>query len=302
MSRKSQLLDLVVRWEDLRAGGAAADPEDLCRDCPELLEELRQSVQAVAEMDAVLYVDREPNESGRKTPDEPAASLLAAPGVATGSGGGSSIGVLPGYEILEELGRGGMGVVYKARQIALERIVALKTLLPHGTVPEQEKRRFLREAKIMALLQHPNIVQIHEVVDLREHPQIVMEYVPGGNLSEKLGGKPLPPRAAAELAAVLARTVQAAHHQGVVHRDLKPTNVLLTAEGTPKICDFGVAKWFDGPGDGTQTGQLMGTPSYMAPEQLHRSQTNVGPTVDVYALGALLYELLTGRPPFLADK
>lgn len=302
MNRESHLFNLVVRWEELRASGVAADPEELCRDCPELVDRLRQCLQALSGMDAILKVDAVPPETDSKRAD---ARPICVPAVAPRESGGlSSSGpvVVPGYEILEELGRGGMGVVYKARQIALERIVAIKTLLPRRAVPEHDRRRFVREAKIMALLRHPNIVQIHEIVEEGENLALVMEYVPGENLSAKLGGKPLAPRTAAQLAAVLARTVQTAHDQGVVHRDLKPTNVLLTGNGVPKICDFGLAKRFDGSSDCTQTGHVLGTPSYMAPEQLSGSQTSVGAAADVYALGALLYELLTGRPPFLADN
>lgn len=210
--------------------------------------------------------------------------------------------VVPGYEILEELGRGGMGLVYKARQLALNRLVALKMLLPRRAVPAQARRRFLQEAKIMALLQHPNVVQIHEIIERDDDPLLVMEYVPGGDLAERLDGRVMMPQAAAKLLAVLARTVHAAHSLGVVHRDLKPTNILLTEDGTPKICDFGVAKWCDSPSDGTQTGHVLGTPSYMAPEQLRDAHSKAGPSVDVYALGAILYEVLTGTPPFRAEN
>ncbi len=155
---------------------------------------------------------------------------------------------------------------------------------------------------MMALLQHPNILPIYEVGQDEKHPYLVMEYASGGTLSQSLGGKPMPPQKAAELAAVLARAVHCAHVHGVIHRDLKPSNVLLAADGTPKIGDFGLAKCFESPTDHTQTGQLLGTPSYMAPEQLGNAAAKLGPSVDVYALGATLYELLSGRPPFLADN
>ena len=154
----------------------------------------------------------------------------------------------------------------------------------------------------MALLQHPNIVQIHEIGEQGEHPFLVMEYVEGKSLAASLAGKPLPPCKAAELLTVLGRAVQAAHEHGIIHRDLKPGNILLSANGTPKICDFGLAKHFENPGDQTRTGQLVGTPSYMAPEQVQGNHGAQGPAVDVYSLGAVLYEILTGRPPFLADN
>jgi predicted Ser/Thr protein kinase len=180
--------------------------------------------------------------------------------------------------------------------------VALKTILARGTIAEDQVRRFIQEAKLMALLQHPNIVQIYEIGQQGEHPFLVMEYVSGKSLSASLKSKPWSPRKAAELVAVLARAVQAAHERGVIHRDLKPNNILLTADGTPKICDFGLAKHFEADNDHTKTGQLMGTPSYMAPEQVLNNASSHGPGVDIHALGVVLYETLTGRPPFLADN
>ena len=154
----------------------------------------------------------------------------------------------------------------------------------------------------MALLQHPNIVQIHEIGQQGECPFLVMEYIEGESLSESLARKPWPPRKAAELLAVLAGAVHAAHVHGILHRDLKPNNILLSADGTPKICDFGLAKSLENPADQTQTGQFVGTPSYMAPEQVLGDRSTQSPAVDIYALGAVLYETLTGRPPFLADN
>lgn len=297
MSNETQLLDLVVKWEELRSAGQEASPETLCRDCPELVAELRQHLRAMASMDAVLGAGRESSDAVAGQ-TQAFAEPLPAPDYARLS----DRPVIPQYEILEELGRGGMGIVFKARQIALGRTVALKTILPHRAFREESRRRFMQEAKAMALLQHPNIVQIHEIGQQGENPYLVMEYVGGGNLSDLLGGKPLPPGKAAELVAVLARAVHAAHGCGVIHRDLKPNNILMSSDGTPKICDFGLAKHFEEAVDQTQTGQPLGTPSYMAPEQVRGAGVTLGPAVDVYALGAMLYELLTGRPPFLADN
>ena len=195
-----------------------------------------------------------------------------------------------------------MGIVFKARQAALGRIVALKTILAHGSIREEQRRRFVQEGKAMALLQHPNIVQIHEIGQQGEHPFLVMEYVEGKSLAASLAGKPLPPRKAAELLLALSRAVHAAHEHGIIHRDLKPGNILLSEKGIPKICDFGLARQFENPADQTRTGQLVGTPSYMAPEQVQGNRGVQGPAVDVYSLGAVLYETLTGRPPFLADN
>jgi serine/threonine-protein kinase len=204
----------------------------------------------------------------------------------------------PGYEILEELGRGGMGVVYKARQTALGRIVALKMILHADHAGLEARARFIAEAEAVARFQHPHIVQIFEIGEAGGLPYFSLEFCPGGSLDRKLGGTPLPADEAARLAETLARAIEAAHRAQVVHRDLKPANVLLTAEGEPKVTDFGLAKKLDVQGQ-TQSGAVMGTPSYMAPEQAG-GQKDLGPAADVYALGAVLYKLLTGRPPFKA--
>jgi WD40 repeat protein len=191
-----------------------------------------------------------------------------------------------------------MGVVYKARHLALKRTVALKIMLAGGHAGSQELARFQIEAEAVARLQHPNIVQIHEVGAAGGYPYCALEFVEGGNLASKLGGKPLPAREAARLVEALARAMQLAHSRNVVHRDLKPANVLLTAAGTPKVTDFGLARQLDSATGQTQPGALMGTPNYMAPEQASGRAHEAGPAADVYALGTLLYECLTGRPPF----
>jgi WD40 repeat protein len=205
---------------------------------------------------------------------------------------------IPGYEIEDVLGRGGMGVVYKARHLALKRTVALKMILGGGHAGPGALARFKVEAEAVARLQHPNIVQIHEVGEAGGHPYCALEFVAGGNLASHIGGKPMPSREAAKLVEALARAMQLAHSRNVVHRDLKPANVLLTADGAPKITDFGLARQLDSDSGETQAGAIMGTPSYMAPEQASGRASEAGPAADVYALGAILYECLTGRPPF----
>jgi serine/threonine protein kinase len=211
------------------------------------------------------------------------------------------------YELLSEIGRGGMGVVYKARQKGLNRIVALKMVLTGEHAGERERARFKAEGEAVARLQHPNIVQIYEIGEWRSSdggapvPFFSLEFVDGGSLAQKIAGAPQPSRQAAALVETLARAIDHAHQQGIVHRDLKPANVLLTARGMPKITDFGLAKQLEKESGETRTGAILGTPSYIAPEQAAGKNRDIGPAVDVYALGAILYELLTGRPPFRGE-
>jgi serine/threonine protein kinase len=208
---------------------------------------------------------------------------------------------VPGYEINGVLGRGGMGIVYKARHLRLDRIVALKMVLAGAHAAPDEVGRFRTEAEAVAKMQHANIVQIYEVGDCDGRPYISLEFVGGGSLAQKLNGLPMASTKAARLIATLARAIHAAHERGIVHRDLKPANVLLTEDGTPKITDFGLAKRLDRDSGRTRSGTIMGTPAYMAPEQASGRSKDIGPATDVYSLGAILYELLTGQPPFRAD-
>jgi tetratricopeptide (TPR) repeat protein len=195
-----------------------------------------------------------------------------------------------------------MGIVYKALHRPLNRVVALKMILAGAHAGPDELARFRREAELVARLQHPNIVQIYEIGEHEGLPYLSLEYVDGPSLHDKLDRCPQPARAAAHLAEVLARAMQAAHALDIIHRDLKPANVLLAADGTPKITDFGLAKRLDTGATDTQPGTVLGTASYMPPEQASGRTEEIGPLVDVYALGALLYEMLTGRPPFLGES
>src|SRR5262245_28604861 len=262
-----------------------ATPEEVCGACLELLPIVRerwgQICRARAQLDALLPISPHGSLPTMPPEEEPLPQV-------------------PGYEVESVLGRGGMGVVYRARHLRLGRLVALKTVLAGSYAGPHERERFRREAEAVVALRHPNVVQVYDVGDADGRPYFTMELMEGGSLARKLAGAPQPARQTAELLATLAGAVQAAHEAGVVHRDLKPGNVLLTADGTPKIGDFGLARRLGGEAGLTRTGTGVGTPSYMAPEQARGAAGAVGPPADVYALGAILYESLTGRPPFRA--
>jgi eukaryotic-like serine/threonine-protein kinase len=282
-----ELINQEVVLRQIRGETACAD--DYLTDFPELAEPLSRLFEVHGALSLPPELRPSPDHGLRNSVLNGARSEIAsAPRV-------------PGYEIEGILGRGGMGVVYLARHRALDRIVALK-VLQEGRQSEPEHRaRFEREAAAVAKCQHPNLVQIHEIGEYDGHSYLALEYVDGGTLARSLAGVPQPPRAAASLVEVLARAIDHAHSRGVVHRDLKPANVLLTSEGQPKITDFGLAK-IDETSTRTEVGAIMGTLAYMAPEQALAGTATVGPRADIYALGAILYEALTGRPPFRAES
>ncbi|MBL8823192.1 MAG: protein kinase [Planctomycetia bacterium] len=264
-------------------------PEEVCRDFPELLPAVQARWEKVFRLQGELDAFFPSSTDGRNGPSSPTLNR--------------SINTLqiPGYEILSVLGQGGMGVVYQARQLNLNRIVALKMLLGMTYRGSIEQERFQREAEAVASLHSANIIQIYDVGENQGQPYYTMEFVEGGSLAQALAGTPLPTRQAAEKAILLADAVAIAHASCIVHRDLKPSNILLTSDGTLKITDFGLARKLSNDSDLTMSGAKLGTPSYMAPEQALGQPNSICPTVDIYALGAILYEMLTGRPPFRGE-
>ncbi len=281
MPTDARVRDLLERLLD-----SGASPEEVCADDPALLTEVRRRWERLrkteAEVEAIF-----PTSHGH-----PPRSITAA----------QSLPSIKGYHIEGVLGRGGMGIVYRARHIRLNRPVAIK-MLPLGPLAsENELAALQREAEAVAALDHPFIVKVYDVGEIDGLAYFTMEFLDGGTLAHRLGGAPQPSRPAAEMAARLADAVHSAHRAGIVHRDLKPANILLSPDGAPKIVDFSLARRFGPRPTQTLTGARFGTPSYMAPEQAAGEAGAFCPAVDVYALGAVLYEMLTGRPPFKAES
>lgn len=264
-------------------------PEEVCRSHPGSLSAVLRGLGQLRAFEAEIAAAFPSHVPVRSTLGTSAASA------------GADLPIIPGYLVLEVLGRGGMGVVYKARHQKLTRTVAVKMLLAGAYAAATELERFMREARAIAVLRHPHIIQVFDVGEADGRPYFTMEYIEGGTLAQKLAGIPQPPRVAATVVATLAQAIHHAHAGGIVHRDLKPSNILLAADGTVKISDFGLARASaDGP-DLTLGGTRLGTPSYMSPEQAIGRQGTIGPPADIYSLGAILYETLTGRPPFRAE-
>jgi eukaryotic-like serine/threonine-protein kinase len=278
--RLQQLLDELF--------DSPATPEEVCASCPELLPEVKRRWGQIRRVQADIEAFF-PSSSDQET-SRPAIPLTDA-----------GLPEIPGYEVQSVLGRGGMGVVYRAFHLRLQRPVALKMLLAGTHALPAQRERFARETEAFAALHHPNIVPIYDVGDFAGQPYFTMELVEGGSLAERIRGVPQPPAQAAKLAAVLADAIHEAHRHGIVHSDLKPGNVLLTIDGTLKVTDFGLAWRLDGGPELALSGVPIGTPSYMSPCQARGDRSCMGPATDIWALGAILYELLTGRPPFRSD-
>jgi eukaryotic-like serine/threonine-protein kinase len=266
-----------------------------CAACQQTLDELTDSTDWGLEPEREALITLTGDESG---PAVGPLDLEAGAATAADQRTFRGVPLVAGYEIIGELGRGGMGVVYKARHVRLNRPCALKMILAGAHAGPDDLTRFVTEAEAIARLQHPSIVGIHHIGDADGLPFLELEYVGCGSLDQQLDGTPWPAIRAARLAEQVALGIAEAHRQGIVHRDLKPSNVLLAADGTPKVGDFGLAKMLDSASGLTRIESVMGSPSYMAPEQALGHAREAGPAVDVYAVGAILYELLTGRPPF----
>jgi tetratricopeptide (TPR) repeat protein/tRNA A-37 threonylcarbamoyl transferase component Bud32 len=306
LDRDSRLDEILVEYLEALETGTAPDRRELLARYPDLADDITAFLDDQARFDSLVAPLRTPAPAADTPARGPAGSGDGRPGPA---GVPSSLG---DYELLEEMARGGMGVVYKARQVSLNRTVALKMILTGQLASAEEVQRFRLEAEAAAGLDHPNIVPIYEIGEHQGQPYFSMKLIEGGNLSqhvEQLLGRP---REAARLLAAVARAVHYAHQRGVLHRDLKPANILLAACGSaddakpqaawvPYVTDFGLAKRVEKDGKLTHSGAAVGTPSYMAPEQASGKRTALTTAADVYSLGAILYELLTGRPPFRAD-
>jgi serine/threonine-protein kinase len=290
-----RLQEIITAYQAARRAGQAPAPQELLDRYPDLAEPLRAFL-ATQETTRSFEIRATPNPTPPTGAGE--APTLALPGTtsATPALCGQDFG---DYEVLEEIARGGMGVVYKARQKSLNRVVALKMILAGQLASVEQVRRFRIEAEQGGGLDHPNIVPIYQIGEVGGQHYFTMKLIEGGSLSDQIARWKDDVRGAAKLVAAVARAVHYAHQHGILHRDLKPGNILLDAEGRPHVTDFGLAKHLEGNQASTVSGAIVGTPSYMAPEQV-AARKHLSTAADVYSLGAVLYELVTGRPPFQA--
>ena len=289
--RESQLAELLERMTAELRSGRPPDIDALARQHPELSGEFRELWAAVQVAEGIAA-----GLSKSSWPAVPATIGLAEAVLV----GADLPRVFGDFELQAELGRGGMGVVYLARQRSLDREVGLKMILQGELASAADLARFRSEAESAARLDHPHIVPVYEVGERDGRPYFAMKYVAGTTLARRLAEGPMPPREAAALLAPICDAVHFAHSRGILHRDLKPSNILIDREGRPHVTDFGLAKRVAGDSQITRSGAILGTPCYMAPEQAAGNRGQLGPASDVYSLGTILYQMLTGRPPFQA--
>jgi outer membrane protein assembly factor BamB len=297
-SREERLQQVLVMYLEAAERNQAPDLTELQARNPEFAAELAEFLSSQAKLDQLAVPLRGVVEAAHAEADSGRTVRLESTTVA--SVPGDKVHYFGDYEIVEEIARGGMGVVFKARQVSLNRLVAVKMILKGEWASEHDVHRFRHEAEAAANLDHPNIVPIYEVGEHKGQHYFSMKLVDGGSLAAKVSQFVAQPRAATALVATVARAVHFAHQRGILHRDLKPANILLDAQGQPHVSDFGLAKRVEGDQGQTRTGAVIGTPSYMPPEQA-RGAKGLTTAADVYSLGAILYELLTGRPPFRGD-
>ncbi len=286
--RDQRLADALSEVTDAICRGELVDYEAICARNPDIADELRRLLGAVLVTDTA-GASRDEGLAD-VTDDSRRWKSLRLP---------TTVG---DYELIEELGRGGMGVVFRARQISLGREVAVKMILRGRLASQSDLQRFLAEASATAKLEHAGIVPVYDVGDVDGRPFFSMQLIDGPTLSDLVSRGPLPQREAAEIVAQVARAIGFAHRSGVLHRDLKPSNILIADDGAAMVTDFGLAKQMTDSDEVTRSGMLLGTPAYMSPEQASGRRGLVGPASDVYSLGCVLYFALTGRPPFVADS
>jgi hypothetical protein len=304
-AEQEERLSVLLESLSERQGPPAQEAlETMAREHPDLAGQLRELFAAMSVADAVAEQSTIYGSFTEAAAGPP--PVLVSRDDSWGAAGGFVPGSTPlpatlgDYELVEEIARGGMGVVYRAIQKSLGRTVAIKMLLRRDLAGPADIARFRSEAEAAAQLDHPGIVSIFEVGEEAGHPFYSMQFIEGTTLSRRLTAGPLPPREAAAILAKVADAVQVAHDNGVLHRDLKPSNILIDSTGEPHVSDFGLAKRIEAAESMTHTGAIIGTPCYMSPEQAAGSRGDVGPTSDVWSLGAILYQMLTGRPPFQA--
>ncbi|MCR9292277.1 MAG: serine/threonine protein kinase, partial [bacterium] len=288
--QEMRFAEIVSNLADRIQSGEVLSFSEVCQQHPEFREQLQEIWGTLIVTDAIAASARNPLLDSEPSSDQSWIS--------------SSIPSLPfeieDYRLLEIIGRGGMGVVYRARQISLNRSVAIKMIRDNRVL--EHRQRFFAEAEANARLDHPSIVPVYEIGEFEGHPFFSMQFVKGQTLSARLKSGPIPQREAVRIMIEACRAIAYAHRQGVLHRDIKPSNIMIDESGKVRVTDFGLAKFADSGDSLTRTGAVIGTPSYMSPEQASGHSNFVGPRSDIYGLGTVLYHLLTGRPPFVADS